>query len=90
MIRRFAATAFRTGSWAEITGSTDRLGEQQYNTDLSQRRANAVRNIILGFQPQAKILSTRGVGASVLPYDNNFPEGRYYCRTVSILVKTPR
>jgi arginase family enzyme len=31
----------------------------------------------------------KGLGESVLLYDNSQPEGRFYCRTVEIVVETP-
>ncbi len=60
-----------------------------HNQQLSEQRAFAVRNVILVERPDATISSTQGIGPSRLPYDNDLPEGRYYCRTVSIEMKTP-
>jgi hypothetical protein len=31
-----------------------------------------------------------GVGESTLLYPNDSPEGRFYCRTVQVLIETPR
>lgn len=89
MMRRFISEALRPSSEISITGSTDRLGEAQYNMELSQARAEAVQQYLRTLQPQARIRSARGVGSSTLPYDNDLPEGRYYCRTVSLEVRTP-
>lgn len=89
MMKRFVSEALRPTSEMSITGSTDRLGEAQYNMELSQMRAETVQKYLLGLQPQTRIRSVRGVGSSTLPYDNNLPEGRYYCRTVSLEVRTP-
>jgi outer membrane protein OmpA-like peptidoglycan-associated protein len=89
MMKRFVAEALKPTSEMSITGSTDRLGEAQYNMELSQMRAETVQKYLLTLQPQARIRSVRGVGSSTLPYDNNLPEGRYYCRTVSLEVRTP-
>jgi outer membrane protein OmpA-like peptidoglycan-associated protein len=90
MMKSFVRDALRPNSIATITGSTDRLGEIEYNEELSANRANTVRDYLKSIQPTINIGSTKGIGASLLPFDNNLAEGRYYCRTVSVEVKTPR
>jgi len=65
-----------------ITGYSDRIGEAEYNRKLSEDRA---RNV-------ARLLGVRGarvegLGQSVELHDNNLPEGRFYSRTVNILVE---
>lgn len=72
----------RPGASVEVIGSTDRTGEADYNMRLSEDRARNVARL-LGVGGQV-----RGIGESDL-YDNNLPEGRFYCRTVSIVVETP-
>lgn len=89
MMERFVKEAISPNSTITITGSTDRLGEMQYNQTLSQLRADAGKNLLLELNPSARIETSRGIGSSVLKYDNDLPEGRYYCRTVSIMVQTP-
>lgn len=73
-----------TDSDVTITGYTDKTGDDSYNQKLSLQRAQATKYAI----SSAKSI-TKGVGSSVLLYDNNIPEGRFYCRTVNILVETP-
>ncbi len=89
MMQTFIREAMHPDSRVTIRGSTDRLGEAAYNVELSQSRANAAQNFLRQLQDNIAIDKCEGVGASVLPYDNNVPEGRYYCRTVSIVVQTP-
>jgi len=89
MMKNFIQTAVTLGSEADISGSTDKLGEANYNNELSQTRANVVSEYIKKSNPSIDIKSIKGLGSSILPYDNSLPEGRYYCRTVSILIKTP-
>lgn len=89
MMERFVKEAIQPDSKVFITGSTDRLGELSYNMSLSQNRADATKNYLLELNPASTVEYARGIGASKLPYDNNLPEGRYYCRTVSIVVQTP-
>lgn len=89
MISSFVAQSMQPTSQASIVGSTDRLGEMEHNQQLSVARAVAVRDLVLKEQPKANITNVEGVGPSRLLYDNATPEGRYYCRTVTVEVKTP-
>ncbi len=89
MITTFVSESVTPSSTSKITGSTDRLGELAHNQELSQARAESVRDLIMGQRPDAVITGTQGVGPSRLLYDNNVPEGRYYCRTVTVEVETP-
>ncbi|MES2766584.1 MAG: OmpA family protein [Bacteroidota bacterium] len=89
MVNQFVDEAVRKNSQATIVGSTDRLGEAKYNVQLSQQRAEIVQQYLLQLKPETKITYVTGTGASLLPYDNSLPEGRYYCRTVSLTVRTP-
>lgn len=88
MVKSFVADALRDGSSLTIVGSTDRLGDEEHNKQLSKARAEAVRNLIAKDSPQAQITNVEGVGPR-LRYDNSTPEGRYYCRTVTVEVRTP-
>jgi outer membrane protein OmpA-like peptidoglycan-associated protein len=71
-------------SQVEISAYTDRTGDAQYNKRLAERRAQAAKEAL-----QIPGASARGVGEDILLYDNNLPEGRFYCRTVVIVVRTP-
>jgi outer membrane protein OmpA-like peptidoglycan-associated protein len=90
LLRRFTHEAVKPASQVRITGSTDRLGEMKYNQELSESRSKAVQEVMRRVNPRIQFVSVRGTGASTLPFDNETPEGRYYCRTVSIDVQTPR
>jgi outer membrane protein OmpA-like peptidoglycan-associated protein len=67
-----------------IAGYTDRSGEADVNKHLALARAEATAKA-LG-RPDATV---EGVGEDRLLYPNDSPEGRFYCRTVEITVKTP-
>lgn len=74
----------RPQSSVEIKGYTDRIGKEEVNLRISTQRANAVaRRLAI---PSAKV---KGVGESELIYNNDLPEARFYCRTVTIYVETP-
>jgi outer membrane protein OmpA-like peptidoglycan-associated protein len=89
MIRRFVSEAIKPSSSVVITGSTDRLGEARHNLELSTARANNVKAILLSRNPVYEHLETRGIGEAPHLYDNDLPEGRFYCRTVAVEVTTP-
>jgi outer membrane protein OmpA-like peptidoglycan-associated protein len=89
MVTDFITSSIYDNSYTKITGSTDRLGEKEYNKRLSESRAVSVREYIKRLVPLVKIDEVKGIGASNLQFDNDLPEGRFYCRTVLIEVKTP-
>jgi outer membrane protein OmpA-like peptidoglycan-associated protein len=90
MMRGFVLDAIKPNSLVSVLGSTDRLGEAKYNKELSESRAKGVQDFMRRVNPNIRFQEVRGTGASSLPFDNDLPEGRYYCRTVSINVQTPR
>ena len=65
-----------------ITGYTDRTGDAAYNQTLSLNRARSVAREI--GSPNVTI---KGVGESRPLYDNNLPEGRFYNRTVEVIIE---
>jgi outer membrane protein OmpA-like peptidoglycan-associated protein len=73
-----------------IHGHTDITGEQKYDDSLSTQRVRDARDIIehactAGGKRGVKF-QTFGFGSNVLyaPFDNYFPEERFYNRTVII------
>jgi outer membrane protein OmpA-like peptidoglycan-associated protein len=67
-----------------VSGHTDRIGDPEFNQRLSEGRA---RNVAAALN--AGTMSVEGKGAQGLLYNNDLPEGRFYSRTVNILVETP-
>lgn len=67
-----------------IVGYSDRLGEEEHNQKLSEERASTTARELRVPQSNA-----RGGGENTELYNNDLPEGRFYSRTVSIVVKTP-
>lgn len=72
-------------SVVKVVGYSDRVGDAAYNQSLSERRAKAVASAL-----STERTSILGVGESLPLYDNQTPEGRFYSRTVEIIVETPR
>lgn len=89
IIKNFVSNSIFDNSEIRIIGSTDRLGEKDYNLKLSQQRADETYKYLKTIKPNANYKEVKGIGNSILPYDNNLPEGRFYCRTVLIEVTTP-
>ncbi len=77
-------------STVQVIGHTDVVGLYEHNQKLSERRSNTVFE---GIKRTTKgtygTLNTRGVGEDEPLYDNTLPEGRFYNRTVQVLIKTP-
>jgi OOP family OmpA-OmpF porin len=74
-----------SSSTARVIGYTDRSGAEEYNQRLSERRSQAV-STALGLPAS----SASGQGEQLPLYDNATPEGRFYSRTVEVIVETPR
>lgn len=89
MIKNFTSQAIKNNSKTRIIGSTDLIGEANYNFKLSQDRADAVGNYLKQFLKNYTFDEVKGIGPTEIKYDNSTPEGRFYCRTVMIEVKTP-
>ena len=89
MIKDFISNSIYSDSKTTITGSTDLLGEKQYNKTLSFDRATEVANYIKQINPKYTINEIKGLGSENILFDNSTPEGRFYCRTVLVEVKTP-
>jgi len=66
----------------QVIGHTDRIGDDIYNQKLSDARAKSTAAVLKNKNVQAY-----GVGEQNLLYDNTTPEGRFYCRTVQVIVR---
>ena len=73
----------------EIAGYTDSIGTEEYNLDLSRRRAEAVRKYLLEhFDIYARNLIAKGYGEANPIADNGTPEGRALNRRVEFRIIT--
>jgi outer membrane protein OmpA-like peptidoglycan-associated protein len=78
------------GGTVIIHGHTDIIGEDNYNQSLSEARANDVRNIIekaLAAKGRTDVkFQVLGLGEDqgTAPFDNRYPEERFYNRTVIV------
>lgn len=69
-----------------VEGHTDSQGGVSYNQDLSQRRAQSVRDYLVSRGIAADRVSAQGYGAARPVADNASPEGRANNRRVEIVV----
>ena len=77
-------THIQKNSIVKVVGFSDRTGDVDYNFKLSERRAKEIGRL-LGLTED----KSSGVGGSNLLYDNDLPEGRFYSRTVRVIIETP-
>lgn len=82
-IIEFIKSRIKENSEVEIIGYTDRTGNAEYNQKLAEDRSKVTQKMLN--RPDASVM---GIGSSQLLYNNDIPEGRFYCRTVNIVVKT--
>lgn len=68
----------------EVAGHTDSRGSERYNMSLSLRRANAVRDYLIGKGIAADRLITKAYGESQPVADNDTEEGRSKNRRVEL------
>ena len=90
IMREYVYERVKPTSWVQVTGHTDVVGLYEHNKRLSERRATTVRN---GINEQTKgrvgVLLVQGVGEDEPLYTNELPEGRFYNRTVQVVIRTP-
>jgi len=71
---------------ARIEGFTDSTGSSSYNMDLSLRRANAVRNTLMGMGVSGDRVSAHGYGEENPVASNETIAGRQLNRRVEIII----
>jgi outer membrane protein OmpA-like peptidoglycan-associated protein len=80
----------QNGATVIITGHTDTIGETDYNKNLSLSRANDVKDILVKSLANAGTTNITfeihgdGEDEKLSPFENKFPEERFYNRTVVI------
>ncbi|MDO9693314.1 MAG: OmpA family protein [Candidatus Latescibacteria bacterium] len=83
LVKALAATADRN---IVVEGYTDSQGSDDYNLDLSRRRAEAVRNYLVRSGYPADRILAEGIGESRPIADNSTSEGRANNRRVEIVL----
>lgn len=67
-----------------ISGYSDKIGDAEYNKTLSKKRTESVSSQFLNNKKELF-----PYGESIIIFNNNLPEGRFYSRTVTINATTP-
>ncbi len=83
-LTKFIKSRMKPDSKVFVYGHTDRMGDDNYNLKLSKQRAQAVAKEFTDYD-----VTVNGFGEAELMYDNDLPEGRFYCRKVDIVIETP-
>ncbi len=83
------------GTQIQIVGHTDAKGSNEYNLDLSKRRASSVKQWFETAGIDPALMTTQGYGETKPVADNtkngkDYPEGRALNRRVEITVKTQK
>ncbi len=66
----------------EVGGHTDNVGSDASNQTLSQNRANAVKEKLVGFGVRSEALQTAGYGASKPKTENSTEQGKFFNRRI--------
>ena len=74
-------------TYITVEGHTDSTGKPEYNQGLSERRANAVRDLLVRDSVPSSRLSIKGYGASDPVADNSTSEGRQSNRRVQLEIR---
>jgi outer membrane protein OmpA-like peptidoglycan-associated protein len=69
-----------------IEGHTDSVGSDEFNLTLSEKRADAVRDYLVGQGLNASSINAQGLGKSMPVADNSTAAGRQKNRRVEIIV----
>lgn len=91
ILKTYVYDDIRKGAQVKVTGYTDIVGLEDRNLRLSQQRAGTVERGVKSNVTGGKIasLNTEGVGETQPLFSNDLPEGRFYNRTVQIVIETP-
>ncbi len=83
----FINTRIKMNSYVTVNGYTDNSGDEAHNLELSRQRAKRVFDLL---KAQNKTFQGYGEnGSNGAFFDNNLPEGRFYNRTVEVVIETP-
>ena len=83
-LRKVAELAQKNNYRINLMGYTDNAGAPAYNADLSNRRAEAARQALIGLGIPADRITAKGLGENNPVSDNNSEQGRQLNRRVEV------
>lgn len=84
--RDTALSVLSRATYIELIGHTDDVGDDDYNQDLSEQRAESMRDYLVETGGDPSIIFTRGAGEKMPIATNKTAEGRAENRRVEVLV----
>ena len=81
-ILQLVRAAASKSSDIRILGSTDVIGDEGYNLQLSRKRAETIADTL-----NLPAIQVSGIGEDPLTFPNDLPEGRFYSRRVDIIIR---
>ena len=69
-----------------VEGHTDSIGSDEYNLDLSERRANAVKQALVDLGTSTRRIGIQGIGKSHPVASNDTEAGRQQNRRVEVII----
>jgi len=84
--RDTALAVLSRATYIELIGHTDDVGDDDYNQDLSEQRAESMRDYLVETGGDPSIIFTTGAGEKMPIATNKTPEGRAENRRVEVLV----
>ena len=90
IIREYVLPRLTAASDALVVGHTDVIGSDEYNQTLSAARGAKAKDEVARLGAgKYKTLDSKGVGEAEPLFPNDVPEGRFYNRTVQVIIETP-
>ncbi len=85
-LQRLAENLVQTGRRVRLTGHADNTGPPDYNEQLGLERAQAIRDVLIGYGVPADQIQVESKGETQPIASNDTPEGRHENRRVEIRV----
>lgn len=91
VMKQLICPDIKRGSTLSVIGYTDIVGMEKRNDVLSGQRARNVHDFIVAHVGPGTIARSQylAAGQKLPVYDNKLPEGRFFNRTVEVIVKAP-
>jgi outer membrane protein OmpA-like peptidoglycan-associated protein len=90
ILKEYVYHRVKPSSMIQVDGKTDVVGMDTHNKGLSERRAKTCYTLVnSNTGGKYKSLNSRGTGEEEPLYTNELPEGRFFNRTVQVIIETP-